>query len=968
VSEDKEVTIRIVGKNLTGEEFQKARESLVGLKKQTDETGKSGETFGQKLLGAKSATALFDDQTKRLIAGFTIASLIEKAAGAVVDWTAKTYENASALVKQSSATGVSIDTLTKWAIVARKADIDQAAFAAGAFKLGVAMEQGSSDTKNALDSIGLSYDDLKSKRPEDQFDIVLRALGKTTDEGKRNAAGVAILGLAYKEISPAVSSYGSEMDKARGMTAAQTIALHQQQEAMEQVGSFISGRFSSSLGDLAVTMKTLNEDGFGVVLKALWESKGKSEEYLAAVARMRAATHDLTEGEKDQVKGLVEKGLKLEEITKLYRSDVSESIAEYAKTLGTTKAAQVNYIEQLRLQREAIRSLTAEDRQQIDAAIKGGATNDEIAKQYPKLAGAVALYKDQLSDSRKKLDEMAAAEKALQQAHQARVAEMTGATLQKAIAAESAAFVESTRVKQLNAYQTDELMKKINTFIEQSGAVTPELGQFYLAHLKWNLGIDASAESLQKLIDKLPNASKSLKDFIAPLQTGNIQSGLNGLPGFDSQLAATIKKQSEDAAYAATHAFQLAFQRGIAVAVDAAASSSDIHSAVGRLGSGIADELGRTLSGEGAGPISESIGHALRLAAKQPSLTASIASLAGSLAADLGKNIGAALGGPVGAAIGEALGSLVGPLVNKIFAGNDTKKARESFAQDMGLSLDGLYQKLQSLGSEGQRLANQALNVIGKHDEPANRAWMNEVKTFFSDQERKQQDLADAATKAAETQKSAIDSVTDKIRGQLTELDQRRQSLMDSISNEAPEEVMGIVEAQTRAQIASIDAQKASLQEQIDNVQGAGESAIDSIAHTAQETYKEIARQWQAGLVIPYTFQAQNSPDPSVSGIPHYASGGIAEGRQVAVIAERGRREIVGDVAFMTDALSGAINRLGVSGVGGGRGGDKFLIFDGSTGSGGYEVSDSQFVDRYNRLMAAKQLRVTLDSLVERMG
>lgn len=46
---------------------------------------------------------------------------------------------------------------------------------------------------------------------------------------------------------------------------------------------------------------------------------------------------------------------------------------------------------------------------------------------------------------------------------------------------------------------------------------------------------------------------------------------------------------------------------------------------------------------------------------------------------------------------------------------------------------------------------------------------------------------------------------------------------------------------------------------------------------------------------------------------PQYASGGVVARKQLALIAERGQREIVGSVPFMTEALVGALQRTGVS-------------------------------------------------------
>lgn len=43
----------------------------------------------------------------------------------------------------------------------------------------------------------------------------------------------------------------------------------------------------------------------------------------------------------------------------------------------------------------------------------------------------------------------------------------------------------------------------------------------------------------------------------------------------------------------------------------------------------------------------------------------------------------------------------------------------------------------------------------------------------------------------------------------------------------------------------------------------------------------------------------------------YWANGGISEGRQIAVLSERGEREIVGSEQFMQNALSGAMQRMG---------------------------------------------------------
>ncbi len=83
-------------------------------------------------------------------------------------------------------------------------------------------------------------------------------------------------------------------------------------------------------------------------------------------------------------------------------------------------------------------------------------------------------------------------------------------------------------------------------------------------------------------------------------------------------------------------------------------------------------------------------------------------------------------------------GALLGPALGKLFGAiggigaNTTKGARGDFAKQMGFeSLDNLYQKLRSLGAEGEKLANVGLNVIGKNDQAANKKWMDDVTAFF---------------------------------------------------------------------------------------------------------------------------------------------------------------------------------------------------------------------------------------------
>jgi len=88
--------------------------------------------------------------------------------------------------------------------------------------------------------------------------------------------------------------------------------------------------------------------------------------------------------------------------------------------------------------------------------------------------------------------------------------------------------------------------------------------------------------------------------------------------------------------------------------------------------------------------------------------------------------------GPWGAAVGAGIGAIVGAFKG---AANETKKEREKFAKEQGYgSLGDLYKGLQGIGAAGAALAQQGTSVIGKHDQAANKKWMEDVLALLGKQ------------------------------------------------------------------------------------------------------------------------------------------------------------------------------------------------------------------------------------------
>lgn len=113
----------------------------------------------------------------------------------------------------------------------------------------------------------------------------------------------------------------------------------------------------------------------------------------------------------------------------------------------------------------------------------------------------------------------------------------------------------------------------------------------------------------------------------------------------------------------------------------------------------------------------------------------------------LSEAIGGRMGGFVGGllpGIGALLGPLLGGLTDKITRwgkrmwGNVAKEAREEFASSLGFDdLASLYEDLQKQGPGGEGLAFIGARLIGRNDEAGNKAWMEDVKAYYDDIERR---------------------------------------------------------------------------------------------------------------------------------------------------------------------------------------------------------------------------------------
>lgn len=116
----------------------------------------------------------------------------------------------------------------------------------------------------------------------------------------------------------------------------------------------------------------------------------------------------------------------------------------------------------------------------------------------------------------------------------------------------------------------------------------------------------------------------------------------------------------------------------------------------------------------------------------------------------------------------------------------------------------------------------------------------------------------DAATAAGDKSAAAID----KAKAKVTELDAEMKTLLASVADEAPEEVMGVVEAASRARIAAIAIEREAAQGAIDQT---AQDAADA-ADEAARIIDEALRQRKFEINVQVNWNAPPIPTPGPSG------------------------------------------------------------------------------------------------------
>ena len=211
--------------------FEKAMDNV---SKKFKETMKGIHAFGSALATGGAAIAAF---------GGAMIAPLAKGVTSFAEFGAE-------IQKSHAKTGMDTDFIQALKHMADETGVSTNAVTKGIVTMERNISNSNARASEAIESIGLSFDEIKKLRPEDQYDAMTTALAGVADEGQRAAAAQAIFGGAGMQMLPMLEK-GSE-------------ALREAAENAKKLNSSISPEAAARALDLQQAFKRLEESSSGL--------------------------------------------------------------------------------------------------------------------------------------------------------------------------------------------------------------------------------------------------------------------------------------------------------------------------------------------------------------------------------------------------------------------------------------------------------------------------------------------------------------------------------------------------------------------------------------------------------------------------------------------------------------------------------------------------------------------------------
>jgi hypothetical protein len=343
---------------------------------------------GEKATLASKGMALLTGSVAQLASGFAIGNLISSAASSLLSFTKASIESAGHILDLSNKTGLSTDSIQKMDAAAALTSSSLEAFTTAAFKLGANISGGKGSVRQAVEDLGLSWQDVRKMGVDQQFETIARALGGVENAQRRNEDAIKLFGKGAGEILPAISEGWDKIaDGAHKASREQLEAIDAMSDAWDLFVKDRQKDITSTLGQAAVIAQAAGRAG--VV---------ESAKTLAAIAAASLAESSSLFG---AAKGFV------------------GGVVAATKPAKTTKPAEVvppveqveSYTKALREAEIAVAKLSMTTIEEVMAAEKLGKSNDEIINRFGITEEMLSLLKERYADHKKAIAEAAAEQK-----------------------------------------------------------------------------------------------------------------------------------------------------------------------------------------------------------------------------------------------------------------------------------------------------------------------------------------------------------------------------------------------------------------------------------------------------------------------------------------------------------------------------------------------------------------------------
>jgi hypothetical protein len=283
MADDKEVTIRITGRNLTADEFEKARKGLAGIRTEAEKAKAPALSFRDALSGVTQIAGVFG---------------VSLGLGAVVSFTRGVFDAASRIVDLAGALGISTEAAQRFKFAAEQGGATVEDVAKAINQMNRNLAEGDKGTLGALRAAGVSFEKVRAMKPEDAFLAITDAIEQIPDPMMRAEVATRLFGKSALALLPQMEEGFRKTSSAAKVMSDDTVRrLEAAEQTLENFGNTATIVAGEGLGKLGRAWQWFVEHtlpGVDAVKLAEQRLAAAQKEVAAATQTNTAAAHGMT--------------------------------------------------------------------------------------------------------------------------------------------------------------------------------------------------------------------------------------------------------------------------------------------------------------------------------------------------------------------------------------------------------------------------------------------------------------------------------------------------------------------------------------------------------------------------------------------------------------------------------------------------------------------------------------------------